>query len=135
MEMAGMGHADGGALPAAMRSTFMAGVAEGAPIVAPRLPGALSAEAEAGKALFEAKCASCHGINAAGIRGAAPPLVHKIYEPSHHGDYAFQLAVSQGVRAHHWPFGDMAPVPGVGPGQVQEIVAYVRSLQRANGIE
>ncbi|MGH1460209.1 MAG: c-type cytochrome [Paracoccaceae bacterium] len=98
------------------------------------VPETLSANAEIGKAAFEAKCAACHGANAAGQDGVAPPLVHKIYEPSHHGDAAFLLAAKNGVRAHHWRFGNMPPVEGVTDGDVKMIVAYVRELQRANGI-
>ena len=57
-----------------------------------------------------------------------------IYEPSHHGDEAFQRAAAVGVRGHHWPFGDMPPVEGVTRGDVTMIIAYIRELQRANGI-
>ena len=63
-----------------------------------------------------------------------PPLVHKIYEPSHHGEESFYLAVRQGVRSHHWPFGDMPPVDGLSDDEVGRIIAYVRELQRAAGI-
>ena len=77
------------------------------------LPKTLSQNAQNGKRGFEAKCAACHGVNAAGQDGVAPPLVHKIYEPSHHGDESFQRAVSMGVQAHHWRFGNMPPVEGV----------------------
>ncbi|SPJ26548.1 hypothetical protein TRM7615_00009 [Falsiruegeria mediterranea M17] len=98
------------------------------------VPETLSANAEIGKMAFEVKCAACHGANAAGQDGVAPPLVHKIYEPSHHGDAAFLLAAKNGVRAHHWRFGNMPPVEGVTDGDVKMIVAYVRELQRANGI-
>ena len=98
------------------------------------VPETLSANAEIGKVAFEAKCAVCHGENAAGQDGVAPPLVHKIYEPSHHGDAAFLLAAKNGVRAHHWRFGNMPPVEGVTDGDVKMIIAYVRELQRANGI-
>jgi hypothetical protein len=44
------------------------------------------------------------------------------------------LAVKNGVRAHHWRFGDMPPVEGVSDEDATKIVAYVRELQRANGI-
>lgn len=98
------------------------------------VPETLSANAEIGKVAFEAKCAVCHGANAAGQDGVAPPLVHKIYEPSHHGDAAFLLAAKNGVRAHHWRFGNMPAVEGVTDGDVKMIIAYVRELQRANGI-
>ncbi|MDQ2091842.1 c-type cytochrome [Marimonas arenosa] len=127
-----MGAARG--LSKAMTSTAMAGVADGEPIVTPRLPAALSERATMGKRAFEAKCQDCHGEHAAGRKGAAPPLVHRIYEPSHHADFAFVLAVRNGVRAHHWPFGDMPPVEGLTQADALAIAAYVRELQRANGI-
>jgi len=105
----------------------------GAPLVAVKVPP-LSGDALKGEALFNENCASCHGSNAAGQDGVAPPLVHKIYEPNHHSDGAFYLAAMRGVRAHHWPFGDMPPVPGIREEQVASIVTYVRTLQRENGI-
>lgn len=93
----------------------------------------LSDIAKQGEVLFKANCAVCHGKNATGTQNG-PPLVHKIYEPSHHSDLSFQRAAKQGVRAHHWPFGNMPPVPSVTETDVERIVAYVRELQRANGI-
>ncbi|MWD29314.1 c-type cytochrome [Aquicoccus sp. SCR17] len=110
-------------------------VAEGAPIAEVSLPEELSGNARLGKTIFEAKCAACHGQNAAGQNGVAPPLVHKIYESNHHSDMAFVAAAQNGVRSHHWDFGNMPPVEGVTPGDVKMVVAYVRALQRANGIE
>lgn len=99
------------------------------------LPKTLSPNAQIGQRAFEAKCASCHGVNAAGQDSVAPPLIHIIYEPSHHNDEAFYRAVAMGVRGHHWPFGDMPPVEGVTRAEVTMIVTYIRELQRANGIE
>ena len=109
-------------------------LAEGAPIVEVALPAELSEQAQIGKRAFEAKCAECHGTNAAGQNGVAPPLVHKIYEPSHHSDMAFVLAAKNGVRAHHWTFGNMPPVEGLTDGDVKLIARYVRELQKENGI-
>lgn len=107
--------------------------ASAAPMVQVSVPP-LSAAAKAGEAAFNSHCADCHGENAAGRQNIAPPLVHVIYEPSHHGDAAFFLAAQRGVRAHHWPFGDMPPVEGVTQQDVAAIVTYVRTLQQANGI-
>jgi mono/diheme cytochrome c family protein len=99
------------------------------------VPAALSAQAQQGEVYYTAACASCHGTDAAGQEGIAPPLVHRIYEPSHHGDMAFVLAARNGVRAHHWPFGNMPPVEQpLTDGELAAIIAYVRELQRANGI-
>ena len=107
----------------------------GLPIAAVAVPQFLSARAQFGQMTYEANCASCHGRNAAGQDGVAPPLVHIIYEPGHHGDESFQRAVARGVRAHHWRFGDMPPVEGLTRRDVAAVVAYVRELQRANGIQ
>lgn len=86
-----------------------------------------------GRALFEQNCMICHGPGAQGTK-QGPPLVHKYYEPNHHADAAFYLAVQRGVRQHHWNFGNMAPVPGVSRDEVTLIIAYVRDLQRKAGI-
>lgn len=109
--------------------------AQGEPLVSITVPETLSADATMGQRAFDATCAACHGANATGKMGFGPPLVHKIYEPSHHGDMAFVLAVQNGVRAHHWRFGDMPAQSGLTKADVSAITAYVRELQRANGIE
>lgn len=99
----------------------------------PRPSAGLMPNPVSGKSLFEKHCAACHGASLTGS-DKGPPLLHKIYEPSHHGDASFQLAVKSGVRAHHWQFGDMAPVPGLTPDDVAHITAYVRAEQRKVGI-
>jgi len=88
----------------------------------------------AGKKLFDKHCASCHGADLKGTK-LGPPFLHPYYVSSHHGDVAFQLAAKNGVRAHHWQFGDMQPVPGVTPDDVAHITAYIRYQQRLAGIE
>lgn len=105
-----------------------------APIVTVTVPESLSMRAQLGQRTFEENCVSCHGLNAAGKEGIAPPLIHLYYEPGHHGDEAFQRAVAVGVKAHHWRFGDMPPVEGLTRRDVDPIIAYIRELQKANGI-
>jgi mono/diheme cytochrome c family protein len=107
--------------------------ASGAAMVQVTVP-TFSGEANEGETVFNENCATCHGKNAAGKDGSGPPLIHKIYEPSHHADGSFLLAVKQGVRAHHWPFGNMPPIKGLTEDEVARIVAYIRTLQQANGI-
>lgn len=107
---------------------------EGGALVEVILPDMLSQNAQIGKRAFDAKCAACHGANAAGQDGTAPPLIHKTYEPNHHGDESFQRAAALGVNAHHWTFGNMPPLKGLTRGDVAMIITYVRELQRANGI-
>ncbi|WP_050526508.1 c-type cytochrome [Pseudorhodobacter aquimaris] len=111
------------------------GTSSAAPMVEVTLPAEFSAQAVLGQTYYSAVCASCHGANAAGQDGIAPPLVHRIYEPSHHSDMAFVLAARNGVRAHHWKFGNMPPVEQpLTDSELGAIITYVRELQRANGI-
>jgi mono/diheme cytochrome c family protein len=86
-----------------------------------------------GKTLFKKYCIACHGAQGAGSANG-PPLIHKVYEPSHHGDQSFYNAALNGARQHHWQFGDMPPVPGIKLAEVVAITKYIRAIQRANGI-
>lgn len=97
------------------------------------VPAEYSQEARAGEALFQANCQACHGPNASGSK-LGPPLIHEIYNPGHHSDDAFYLAAAAGVRAHHWPYGDMPAQPQVTREDVGLIIRFVRELQEANGI-
>ena len=86
-----------------------------------------------GTQLFANNCARCHGDAADGT-DMGPPLVHRLYEPGHHPDFSFQNAVKNGVISHHWEFGDMPPVAGLSEGEVAQIIAHVRGLQRDSGL-
>jgi cytochrome c len=97
-------------------------------------PGPVPAALADGERTYDANCRVCHGPLGTGTE-AGPPLVHRIYEPSHHSDAAFQLAVTRGVRAHHWTFGNMPPLPAVDSAEVARATAYVRWLQRQAGIQ
>ena len=87
-----------------------------------------------GDVLYQANCASCHGAD---LRGTAlgPSHLSVVYQPGHHGDAAFALAAINGVRAHHWGFGDMAPIPGLSQEDLDRIIAHVRETQRIEGFE
>ena len=93
----------------------------------------LSEDAQSGEIVFEQNCAGCHGTNASGT-DSGPRLIHQTYGPSHHGDEAIVRAVKEGAPQHHWPFGDMPALPHVSPEQIDQVIHYIRELQRANGI-
>ncbi len=104
--------------------------------VEPKRAGAVAsapAELREGEQKFNAYCSTCHGIGGAGTT-QGPPFLHKVYEPNHHGDEAFQRAATNGVKAHHWQFGDMPRIDAVKPEDVGHIVKYVRWLQKQAGI-
>ena len=96
--------------------------------------GQIPPEFQQGEAKYKANCARCHGDQGVGTQ-QGPALVHKIYEPGHHGDAAFLRAAANGVRAHHWSFGDMPRIESVSPEDVTQIIQYVRWLQRQAGIK
>ena len=87
-----------------------------------------------GAELFAASCALCHGADLRGT-GTGPSFLSIVYEPNHHSDAAFFLAVQRGAPSHHWDFGDMPPVAGLEEDDVAAIVAFVRDAQQREGFE
>ncbi|HVM53997.1 MAG TPA: cytochrome c [Acidimicrobiales bacterium] len=85
-----------------------------------------------GRALFQGSgtCATCHGADLGGT-AMGPPLLDPIYAPDHHPDAAFRAAIRSGVQPHHWQFGPMPPLPHLDDDDIESIIAYVRSEQRA----
>ncbi len=96
-------------------------------------PSGFQVDADQGKKLYQQNCQQCHGPAAKGSE-RGPALLDNTYRPAHHANLAFHLAVKNGVRAHHWQFGDMPPQPQVSPEQTAHIVQYIRQLQLDAGI-
>ncbi len=95
---------------------------------------ARNVEVGEGAALYDANCASCHGTD---LRGTSkgPSHLSIVYEANHHGDDAFRSAIAVGAAQHHWTFGNMPAIPGLDPQEVDDIIAYVRSVQDREGFE
>ena len=102
------------------------------PSVQPSPSTSVPLEFATGQALYNTQCAVCHGAAASGTV-LGPSFLSKIYVPSHHSNASFYLAVKQGVRAHHWSFGDMPALPHVTDDEVAQIISYVRWLQQQAG--
>jgi hypothetical protein len=45
------------------------------------------------------------------------------------------MAAGDGVKQHHWQFGDMPPQPNISPEEMGHIIAWVRQEQRRAGIK
>lgn len=115
-------------------SSLVGGLAACGPSGTSLSDSASDSDIEAGRVLFEQSCAACHGIGGVGT-DQGPTFLDDVYEPSHHADGAFVVAVRNGVPEHHWHFGDMPPQPGLSDDEVAQIVSYVRLLQRDAGIQ
>lgn len=101
---------------------------------APAAPGiAVPSLLRDGETEFAAYCATCHGLSAEGTK-VGPSLLGRIYARNHHSDPSFYQAVERGVRAHHWRFGDMPPIPEATKEKTAQIIAYVRWLQEQAGV-
>lgn len=87
-----------------------------------------------GAAVYQQYCAECHGID---LRGTdkGPSQLSIIYEPNHHGDHAYRVAIREGTREHHWWFGDMPPVEGISDLEIEKVISYIRSEQERLGFE
>jgi len=85
-----------------------------------------------GEALYKSTCAACHGSDLLGT-AVGPPHLSVIYNPEHHGDGAFAMAVINGVRAHHYEFGDMPALPTISREDFTRILSYIRETQRTEG--
>lgn len=96
-------------------------------------PPGFKGEPAQGAALFATYCQACHGAAGTGT-DQGPPLVDKVYQTQHHADFAFHMAVRDGVRQHHWAFGDMPAVADITPEQTEHIVAFIRREQLKAGI-
>ncbi len=91
------------------------------------------AGASLGQSIYASRCILCHGKSGTGSK-QGPPLVHNIYRPDHHSDYSIERAIKFGVRSHHWGFGNMPPVSGMSPEDIQHVTAYIRQEQIRAGI-
>ena len=48
---------------------------------------------------------------------------------------ASQIAMKRGAEARQWRFGDMPAQPDLSESQMAAVIAYVRAVQKANGID
>jgi mono/diheme cytochrome c family protein len=87
-----------------------------------------------GETAYQKNCMACHGSRLEGS-DQGPPLLHKVYLPAHHSDFAFHMAARDGVKQHHWHFGDMPAQPNLTPEEMGHIITFVRREQRRVGIK
>ncbi len=87
-----------------------------------------------GAAVYQARCASCHGED---LRGTdkGPSQLSIVYEPNHHNDDAYRWAIRNGVVQHHWEFGNMPAVADITDEQIELVIDFIRTQQETLGFE
>ncbi len=115
-------------------TSLLLGACGPATVAGPEIPEQDPVLVAEGATLYQASCAECHGED---LRGTdkGPSHLSIVYEPNHHSDTAFVLAILTGSQQHHWPYGPMEPVEGLSDHQIAAIIAFVRESQRINGFE
>ncbi len=86
-----------------------------------------------GQRLFSNNCSRCHGADLRGTN-VGPSLLHEYYEPNHHSNASFVIAVLRGVRQHHWDFGNMPAVEGLDIDEVHAVICFIRETQVEDGL-
>ena len=94
----------------------------------------LSEEAIQGEALFKANCPGVPRRERGGHEAGSAADSRHLQSGSPFGQGFLSGGRRLGVRAHHWPYGDMPPQPQVKEAEVALIIRYIRELQEANGI-
>lgn len=102
-------------------------------VVAVVIVPVFSEAAARGEVVFQGTCAACHGEELTGTDNG-PPLIYPAYRPVFHSDYAITSAIKYGVVQHHWQFGPMPPQGDIAEEDIARIIAYIREMQAANGI-
>lgn len=89
---------------------------------------AWAADAEAGKALFLKKCKTCHGAEGQGNAGMAKVLKVEI---KHLGDASVQEMSDDTIKKTVLEgVGKMKPVKAVAGADLDDVVAFVRTLKK-----
>ena len=96
-------------------------------------PSAFSAT-EAGRIVFAEQCVVCHGRLAEGT-GRGPGLIHPDYSPARLDDDAFRRAVHQGVPPRRRGATGMSAIASVSARDVDQVLVFLRGLQRERGID
>ncbi len=96
-------------------------------------PHTSSALMEQGRSAFARHCASSHGRLAGGTT-SGPGLLGAPFGLSAMPDEAIRSAVLEGVPPRNDAYRPMGPSPEIAPGELDDIIAFLRELQRLQGV-
>ncbi|MBL4748903.1 MAG: cytochrome c [Magnetovibrio sp.] len=95
----------------------------------------LSAKATHGRELINAQCADCHGVDGTGHSTKGPPLLHPMYREEIFPDFHFKRVLREGRPQNNWRFGPMPAQPQLSDADMVDIIAFVREVHTATGVQ
>jgi len=95
----------------------------------------LSASAANGRVLINAQCAECHGVDGTGYSKKGPPMLHPRYREEVYPDHHFKRVLIEGRPQKNWRFGPMPAQPQLSDSDMNDIIAFVREVHDATGVE
>jgi mono/diheme cytochrome c family protein len=89
---------------------------------------AWAADAAAGKAVFDTKCRTCHAADGAGNPGIAKAM--NVTMKPLGGEEIQKMSDADLKKVISTGSGKMKPVAGLSPAQIDDVVAFVRTLKK-----
>lgn len=100
----------------------------------PNIPE-LSTLAQAGRVIINTQCKECHGVDGTGYSRNGPPLLHPMYRSEIYPDHHFKRVLREGRPQKNWRFGPMPAQPQLSDADMNGIIAFVREVHTATGVE
>lgn len=95
----------------------------------------LSASAQHGREVINVRCVECHGVDGTGGSRKGPPFLHPMYRDEIFPDFVFKRSLLEGKREKNWRFGPMPAMPDLSDEDIAGIIAFVREVQTATGVQ
>lgn len=95
----------------------------------------LSALAQTGRDIINTQCMACHGVDGTGFSKKGPPLLHPMYREEIFPDFHFKRVLREGRPQKNWRFGPMPSQPQLSDADMNGIIAFVREVHTATGVE
>ncbi len=85
-------------------------------------------DASAGKAVFEANCGSCHGMDGNAMIPGVPSFAKG--ERLDKDDAALAKSIKNGIATPSTPGAPPMPALGLSDGDIANVIAYIRTLKK-----
>jgi len=95
----------------------------------------LTVSGKLGRIIVNEQCAECHGEDATGNSRNGPPLMHPMYREEIFPDFHFRRVLKEGRPSRAWQFGPMPAQPQLSDEDITNVIAFIREVHDATGVE